>query len=66
MVLNFEQGSYSHASMDKDSKDSLMASIHEKVEVVANLMRARLLEDGVELPNVADGAGIPEKEPVLL
>ncbi len=59
-------GIRSYASMDKEAKDSLMDSIHKKVEVVSNLMRARLLEDGVELPNVANGAEIPEKEPVLL
>jgi hypothetical protein len=59
-------GIRSHASMDKDAKDSLMGSIYEKVEVVTNLMRARLLEDGVELPHVADPAGVPRKEPALV
>lgn len=59
-------GIRSHASMDKDAKDSLMDSIDKKVEVVSNLMRERLLEDGVELPNVANRAVIPEKESVLL
>jgi hypothetical protein len=60
------EGIRSYVSMNKDSKDSLMPSIYEKVEAVTNLMRAQRLEDGVEFSNVADRAGVPRKEPALL
>lgn len=59
-------GIRSHDSMVKEAKDSLMDSIHKKVDVVTNLMRARLLEDRVEFPNVMNDAGVSEKEPGFL
>lgn len=60
------EGIRSYASMDKDSKDSLMVSIHEKIEVVTNLMRTRLLEDDVEFLNVFAKTDLPRKEPAFL
>lgn len=53
-------GIRSYDSIDKAAKDFLMDNIHKKVEVVTNLMRAQLLKDGVEFPNVINGAGIKE------
>lgn len=39
-------GIRSHSSMDSNAKDSIMTAIHEKVEIVSNLMRTHLLEEG--------------------
>lgn len=38
-------GIRSHSSMDSNVKDSIMNTIHEKVEIVSDLMRKHLLDD---------------------
>jgi hypothetical protein len=60
------EGIRSYASMDDATKEALMDSIHEKVNVVTNLMRVQLLEDGVELPSVPGKVDVPRKEHALL
>lgn len=60
------EGIRSYDSMDDATKKALMDSIHEKVNVVTNLMRAQLLGDGVELPNVPGEVDVPREEPALL
>ena len=45
--------------MNNDAKNKLIADIHGKVDIVTNIMRGRLLEDGVDLSHLGSQAEKP-------